>query len=423
MIKRFLHALTLISMAFSVLAQPEGGIGGKVVNHEKGEALPFAQVALGNSATGTVSNEEGQFFLQLPPGHEKDTVYISYLGYEMARLAVSGLHNRENLIRLKLKEVLLKEVEVVALTPQEVLRRAFGQITENYRNDSILLTAFYRSQKFAGKKLAEFAEAVIVDLKTGYFTQNSFKDVKDATSGNNLTHLVKGRVVSDTGLVNSMGDVGKAAGCLGCIFVDPVQINYRSVFDEEVFRFYSLKMEEISGPGGGRVFHIWYEQQGKDLKGYKGEIYIDGSSFAVMRISQKPSFKAFDKYEKEKYKKTYTINGKPGWIAEMPLIDRTVAYDLNNDGWHLSTVREEQWVTFTLPATGQKIRMGYKNELVVTATSRDAGELKMFRGDRQSGAGQRWDQLVGNADPDFWAKYNYLPVEESLRSAIQGIGK
>jgi len=55
----------------------------------------------------------------------------------------------------------LKEMEVVALTPEEVIRRMFNRIPENYGKDSLLLTAFYRSQEICGKKLAEYSEAVI----------------------------------------------------------------------------------------------------------------------------------------------------------------------------------------------------------------------------------------------------------------------
>ena len=416
--------LLLLSAVISARSQTAAAVSGKIIDSVSGAILPFAQLALGNSTLGTVSNEDGRFFLQVPALHANDTLYIMYLGYERAGLAVSGMFNRENLIRLKPKEVTLKEVEVLALSPQEVLRRTFNRISENYGSDSVLLTAFYRSQKFAGKKLAEYAEAVIEDMKAGYFTQNSFNDNKEALKHSNSTRLVKGRVVSDTALVNSLGDVGRMAGCLGCIFMtDPAENNFRTVLDEEVFRFYSLKMEEIANPEGGKIYHIWFDQLKKNIRGFKGELFIDGSSFALMKMKQSPSFNAFDQYEKDKYKKTYVINNTGGWIAEMPLINRTVVYSRRDGKWCLSIVHDEQWVMFTQPLNGQKIRMGYKNDLVVTDVSRDVSVLRSYKGDKKAGASQRWDQLAGLADEAFWAKFNYLPVEESLRSAIQGIGK
>ncbi|MCX6284499.1 MAG: carboxypeptidase-like regulatory domain-containing protein [Bacteroidetes bacterium] len=407
----------------SVAAQTAMDISGKVADAENGSPLLFAQIALSNSTTGTVTNEDGQFFLGIPENHLHDTIVISYLGYETARMPVAGLIGKTSLIWLKSKEFNLREVEVTALTPEEVLRRAFMRIPENYGRDSILLTAFYRSQKFAGKKLAEYTEAVIEDLKAGYFHQNTMKEIQEAYSRSNYTHLVKGRVVSDTALVNSMGDFGKTAGCLGCIFMkDMVEFSYHTILDEETFRTYSLKMEELGRPGGGRIYHIWFDQSKKNQRGYKGELFIDGNSFAVMKIKRSISYMAFYKYEKEKYRKTYTINDIPGWIAEMPLIDQTLNYSNRENGWYLSSIRDEEWIIFTLPSTGQKVRMGYKNDLVITNVTRDPLQVRSFSGDKKAGLRQRWDQLAGQADEAFWANYNYLPVEEKLKQDIKGIG-
>jgi hypothetical protein len=417
----FQSALILILLfpGFHTEAQNKTDISGLVADAVSGSPLLFAQIVLSNSTIGTVSNEEGQFFLGIPEGHIQDTILISYLGYETARMPVDALAGRNSLIRLKSKEFNLREVEVMALTPEEVIRRAFMRIPENYGRDSILLTAFYRSQKFAGKKLAEFTEAVIEDLKAGYFHQNTMKEIQEAYSHSNFTHLVKGRVVSDTALVNSMGDVGKTAGCLGCIFMkDMVEFSYHTILDEETFRVYSLKMEELGRPEGGRIYHIWFDQSKKNQRGYKGELFIDGTSFAVMKIKRNISFMAFYKYEKDKYRKTYTINNIPGWIAEMPLINETLNYSNRENGWYLSSIRDEQWITFTLPSTGQQVRMGYKNDLVITDVSRDPLQVRNFRGDKNAGLRQRWDQIVGQADEAFWANYNYLPVEESLMKAI-----
>jgi hypothetical protein len=409
--------ITCISF-FQAQSQGTFSVSGRVIDAVNGSPMQFAQIALSNSTTGTVTNEDGQFFLNIPDSKLKDSLLVSYLGYETLKLAVAPLVGIPADLRMKPGAFNLKEVEVVSLTPQEVLRRAFNSIAGNYGEDSLLLTGFFRSQKFAGKVMAEYTEAVIEDMKTGYSTENNFKDVKEDSKGNDMTRLLKGRVVSDTLLVNSMGDFGKLAGCLGCIFFDPLQINYRSVFDEEVFHLYDLKMTEMEGPKGGKVYHIFYEQNSKDRKLYKGEIYIDAASYAVMKFTQKPSFMAYDKYEKGKNRKTYTINSKPGWVAEMPLLDRTVTYVKDGSGWHLGTVVEEQWITFTDPSNSQKLRMGYRKQLVVTEASRDTERLKGFKADKQTGTSVRWDQMAGKADEDFWRNYNYLPIEQSLKDAI-----
>ncbi|MEI8006448.1 MAG: carboxypeptidase-like regulatory domain-containing protein [Bacteroidota bacterium] len=407
---------------FNAVAQITNGISGRVTDAVNGSPLPFAQMAISNSTNGTVTNDDGQFFLVIPEGRLKDTLVVSYLGYETVKLALGGIAGKTTEISLKPKEVSLKEVEVVALTPEEVMRRMFNNIPLNYGKDSLLLTAFYRSQKFTGKKLAEYSEAIIVDLKTGYFHQNSMRDVKFTAGQSNKTQLVKGRVVSDTNLVNAMGEVGKMAGCLGCIFAeDMVENNFRTMFDEEVFRFYTYKMEELANPDGGKIYHIRFDQANNKIKGFKGEIFIDGNSYALMKIRLRPSFQGFEAFEKDKGERSYTINQVSGWIAELPLFDKTMIYSKRNGGWYLNTIHDEQWITFTLPSTGKKIMIGYKNDLVVTDVNREPEKVRSFKGDKTAGVARRWDQLAGPADEEFWAHFNYLPVEESLKKAIGNI--
>jgi hypothetical protein len=423
---RLFWYLALIPLCFTLEAsgQKEIRLTGRVTDADKNTPLLFAQIALKNLTAGTVTNEDGLFSIVIPAGHGTDTLLVSYLGYETARIPLASLAGPDNIIRLQPKSIELREVEVVALSPEEVMRRAFYAIPDNYGRDSLMLRVFYRTQKYAGKKLAEFAEAIIEDLKTGYFHQNTMKEYREKYAGTNLTRLVKGRVVSDTNLVNSMGDVGKMAGCLGCIFTeDWVELSFRTVLDEETYKSHSFKMEETANPEGGRIYHIWFDQAGNKYRGYKGELFIEGTSFAIMKIKLSPSFKAFDQYEKEKYRKTYTINNIPGWIAEMPLLDRTITYSLRGNRWCLCTIRDSQWVTFTNPSGGQKTRMGYKNDLVVTEVITNPDEIRNFQGNKKTGINQRWDQITGSPDENFWASFNYVPVEESLKQAITGIKK
>ena len=38
---------------------------------------------------------------------------------------------------------------------------------------------------------------------------------------------------------------------------------------------------------------------------------------------------------------------------------------------------------------------------------------------KTGGADQRWDQIVGQPDPEFWADFNYLPIESELEKSLQ----
>ena len=233
--------------------------------------------------------------------------------------------------------------------------------------------------------------------------------------------MLKGRVISDTMLVNAIGDLGKSAGCLGCNFVhDFVEFYHNTVLDEKLFGDYVFKMEEIPGSESGKVYHIWFDQKtGVKKKLWKGELFINGSDFALLKISQRPSFQAYDQFEKDKYKNAYTINNTGGWYQDMPKMEWTTTYSARNGQYYLNTIRIENWLTFNNPSLGKVVKYAHKNEVVVTNATRDPEMLQNFKGDKSTGVDQRWDQLVGKGDPNFWSGYNYLPVEERLLESLK----
>jgi hypothetical protein len=419
----FAPVLIFVLLAFpfnSLISQEVMTILGIVFDAETGKGLPFAQISLQNSTTGTVTNDEGQFKLDIPAGFEKDSLLVAYLGYETLKRPVYLLAG--NLIRLPLKphSLQLAEVEIIALSPLEVIRRVVENIPANYGIDSLILTAFIRSQKFVNGKLAEYTEAIVEDLKTGYELYER-KEEKKKSRQSNIPLLLKGRVISDTNLVNTIGDLGKSAGCLGCNFIhDFVEFYHHTVLDEELFQYYTFRMEELIKPEGGKIYHIWFDQK-KGVKEtlWKGELIINASDFALLEISQKPSFEAFDQFEKQKYKRSYTISNTSGWFEEMPMMEWTTTYSARGGAYYLNTIRAENWLTFNNPATNHKIKFAHKNEVVITGASRDPEKIQNFHGDKSIGVNQRWDQIIGKGDEYFWAGYNYLPIEEKLKESLK----
>lgn len=407
-----------------VLGQNFFGIKGRIVDSTSGNPLSFAQISLHHTGLGTTTNEEGNFRLDIPAANLEDTLLIYYLGYETLKIQVKTC--LVSFIEISLKPVMLQlsEVEVIGLTPQEVIRRAVARIPANYGKHPLILTAFIRSQKSVNNKLAEYTEAIIETLKNGYYLYKPGESEKKHKQSN-IPLLLKGRVTSDTNLVNAMGDVGRNVGCLGCNFInDLVEFYHHTILDEALFRYYDLSMEELILPKEGKIYKIRFAQK-KDAKErlWKGELIIDAASFAVMGITQKPSMYAYEAYEKIKYNRSYIILNKPGWVEEMPFIEQTIIYSKRDTSWFLSSIRTENWMTFTYPANGQKLKFSYKNDVIITNATRDPEKIKNFKGDKILGTTQRWDQIIGWPDDTFWASFNYLPIEEALKNAVEGIAK
>ncbi|NQV01990.1 MAG: hypothetical protein HQ542_05055, partial [Bacteroidia bacterium] len=353
-----------------------------------------------------------------------DSLMVSFLGYQTERVPVSSFDTGTLEIFLVPVSLDLREVEIIALTPQEVLHRVFDSIPVNYGVDSIILTAFIRTQKTVNKRLAEYTEAIVENLKDGYYAYKP-GEVEKKHRVSNIPYLFKGRVTSDTNLVNLLGEVGASARCLGCNFVrDVAEFPYKTLLDERDQKHYILKMEELINPEGGKIYRIRFDQDDKTNKMlYQGEILIDSRDFAILQITFKPSFKAYDTYEKKKFNRTWFLNNQPGWIQEMPLGETAVTYSKRDDFWSLNTIRQQYWVTYIHPQNRQRLSYGYKNEVVVTDLTRDPALIRAFQGDKSVGVNQRWDEVVGETDEVFWESFNYLPIEKTLRDELDRLDR
>lgn len=398
-------------------------IKGTIYDNTTNAALPFAQISVNNSTIGVASNTDGYFEINIPVENSKDSLVVYYLGYESIKGKIPEILNNQISIRLNPVVLTLSEIEIIGLTAQEVIRQAVANIPDNYGSGPSILTAFIRVQKMINNKLVEFAEAVVNDEKDGYYLYKQ-KALSEKYRKSNLPELIKARVISDTVLVNSLDEVGKNAYCLSCYFTrDIVEFYPKTIFDEKEFKNYELHMDEITGQQGKKIYHIRFDQKDKIRESlWRGELFIDAGDFAVEKVILKPSLKNFDYYNKRiKYFRTYTIRKMPGWIQEMPLGQTEVTYSKRNGKWCLNTIRNEYWMTYNHPGSGQMLKYGYKDEVVVTDVSYDQDKIRNFKGDRTIGKNKRWDQITGQPDESFWLHYNYLPIEETLKNAIRKI--
>jgi len=425
--KHFRYFLSVFLLCFGctpLLAQNFIRVSGRVTDALKAVPLPFASIAVANSNLGTVTNDEGAFQMNIPSANINEYLLFTYLGYQTRKIAITEMTGHEVSIGLQPKPLELSEVEILGLTPQEVIRRAVENIPSNYGKDSLILTAYIRVQKTANHKLAEYTEAIVEDLKDGYYLYRR-NEMDDKFRRSNLPHLKKGRVISDTSLVNALEETGKDATCLSCNFKeDLVEFYPRTVLDEKEFSNYDFRMEEEVNPDGGKYYHIAFDQKANLNKSlWKGEILIESVGFAICKISMKPSLRAYPHYEKTKYRHSFSIMGTSGWIKEMPMGETQVTYSRKGEKYCLNTIRNDYLIIYTNPQTGIRFKTRYRNDVVVTDMTRDPEMIRNFRGDKTLGIGQRWDQIAGPPDPEFWAGFNYLPIEEKLRQELSEIQK
>lgn len=93
----------------------------KIIDAEEGKALPFANIMLLNHSIGTTSDIGGSFMLSIPQKNQRDTLVISYMGYQSERICIVDICPEG--IELT---PLAFELEVFHFVPGKVKRRTLN---------------------------------------------------------------------------------------------------------------------------------------------------------------------------------------------------------------------------------------------------------------------------------------------------------
>ena len=115
---RFFSLLFLASLSFNAIAQFT--VTGTVMDSSAHEALPGASVFCQNTTSGTVTNKQGEFSLQLKSGGYD--LIISYTGYQTQQVRISSSDNN------KLEVLLVKEDKSLG----EVVIRSSNEVKDGW---------------------------------------------------------------------------------------------------------------------------------------------------------------------------------------------------------------------------------------------------------------------------------------------------
>lgn len=265
--------------------------------------LPYANVFVPGSNTGTVTNEEGYFVIKISTGVSKGIVgslksssssaasaaeaaamsgsvpsislEFSSLGYASVRLdsLVSNAEGRPLTVMLKPSSNLLSEVKVFGGDARSLVLAALARVGENYPEETQMLNLFYRETIKKGSRYVGISEGILDLYKTGYGVRRIGKDrVKVERSRKILNQRA-----SDTLAVKIQG------GPLLAVEFDLVK-NPDALFDEHTIHWYSYTHERYAMLDGRTQYVVSFKPAYiVDYPLYEGLLYIDAESLTLSR--------------------------------------------------------------------------------------------------------------------------------------------
>ncbi len=148
---------TLTLLSFFILSEITAqSFSAKVIDEKTGEPIAYATIETGENQ-GIISNEEGEFsFLLEQVKQPKDSIYVSYMGYETKGVFLEPQDSLEILLTPKIFELKQVFLTTEVLTAKEIIERVKENLDKNYQVNLSKKKIFFRQSDITRVKKMDF---------------------------------------------------------------------------------------------------------------------------------------------------------------------------------------------------------------------------------------------------------------------------
>ncbi|MDR3679836.1 MAG: carboxypeptidase-like regulatory domain-containing protein [Flavipsychrobacter sp.] len=219
--------LLLFAVVLQVTAQDTRMIRGVIVDKD-GQGLPYVSIGIVNTPYGTVSDESGNYKMQLPAAAKaKDSLKFSCIGYDSRTVLVGNIVReflpvKMDIVPMVLNEVMVKpthtETEIIGITHKK------GMMANNF---AISGEAGQNLGAEIGERFELGGERNFLDTLNVFVNANSFDTVAFRINIYNIQNGMPGKSLLDRNIWFTLFNQDK-----GWIALDLKP--YHLVFDEDV---------------------------------------------------------------------------------------------------------------------------------------------------------------------------------------------
>ena len=403
--KLFITFFLLISCF--CLAQNIQEFRGKVIDEDTKKALPLADLQIINTNISTITNSEGEFLLKVPNTFMSNSVLVSYLDYKKQQIPLSQFKNKNTKIALTVAATVLAQVDVNAPKDAETLvKKALSLKGQNYLNNEVVMTSFYRETIKKRNKNASLSEAVLKIQKQPYITNRS-----DAIK------IIKARKKTDYSRLDTLA-LKLQGGPFSSLYTDIIKYP-EFIFNAEDIDDYIFSFNQSTQINNKLVFVVGFKQKEAITRPmYYGQLFIDAETYALTSAIYNLNVS-----NKEQASKLF-VKRKPRKATVYPTeASYRVNYRTKDGKWYFGY--SNTLLTFKVKWDNKLFNSRYtlQSEMAITDWNLNTTTFKNKPKDRLKPNAILADQASGFADPDFWGAYNIIEPEKSIESAIKKISK
>lgn len=404
-IKLFI-ALYLFGFTVLGISQNIQEFKGQIIDKNNNTPLALADIIITNSNISTISNSDGEYLIKVPNDLLNETLIVTYLGYQKSEIPLQQLKTNPT-IQLNQAATVLAQVDINKPKDAITLVKKMLELKgDNYLNQSVSMTGFYRETIKKRNRNASLSEAVVNINKQSY-----------DNSRNDGIKLIKARKKVNYNRLDTIA-LKLRGGPFSSLFTDMIKYP-KYIFSKSDLLEYDFTFSRPTQIDNRLVYVINFKQK-KDVyrPKYTGKLYIDANTFALTSAVYNLNVE-----NREEASKMF-VRKKPNTAKVYPTeASYRVNYRTKDGKWYFgySNIQltfkinwDKRWFNskYTLNSEMAITDWSIVNPLVYKKESKTLKQNSILL-----------DEASGFSDPDFWGEYNIIEPEKSIENAIKKINK
>jgi len=387
----------------SISTNKSNYITGIILDDESMEPLPFATLGFKHKGKGTVTNNNGEFGMNITSDLLNDTLSVSYLGYFSREVTVMQAVGNNFTILMTREYISIPEIIIRNQIPLEIISRVKREIPHNYGNTPAYLTGFYREGVLKKNELQTYSEAVIKIFKSSYTASLLGDQLK----------VFKSRKIENTDRSDTLA-VRLKAGLSTCLELDGAK-NTFDFLSTESLPDYIYRMTDIVTYDDESAYVIEFEQREMvDLPLYKGTIYINTTDFAVLHAEFELNQALI-----HKMKDSFVSNSSRGFNTWPLSVKYAVSYRKIDGRYFLSHVRGN--LLFNSKQKKKLFNSQFMVFFELAITDVDLQNVTRFEREEIAPIHSIFSRTINSYDPLFWGDQDFLRPEDNLLQALKNM--
>ena len=379
---------------------------GYVVDKKSNVTLAFASINVVGTNISTVTNSEGVFLLKIAKDMTDPKITVSFMGFKNKLIALTDINPEKLRIELERISIELPEINVVSKDAEVLIRAVLDKKGENYPNEQMLMTAFYRETIKKNRTYVSLSEAVVEIYKQPYTSSKS-----------DIAKLYKARKKADYSKLDTVA-FKLMGGPFNSLYLD-VMKNPEMIFTEDMMSNYEFSFDRSTRMDNRIIYILDFKQRaGKTEPLYYGKLYIDAQNLALKSAIFNLNI------ENKDLSSQMFIQKKP-FNADVYPVETSYRIDYTEkDGkWYYAYSRIELGLKINW-----KKKLFHSNyhsiiEMAVTDWEPYTEKKSIDYKERLKPSVVISDEASGFSEPQFWGEYNVIEPEKSIESAIKKIQK